>query len=175
MRTEEIKVFQFNELSDSAKETARDRYRRFALDYDWWEHVYEDAERCGLKITGFDTDRHNISGHKEGTCLDIVEAIVKNHGKDCETFKLAEIYSEKIAPLEKQLEALESDDDSLQSDIRKLGDKIIDAEKKFIHDILEEYLSMLRKECDYLLSDESIDEMIQCNEYEFTEDGSRWH
>ena len=35
-------VYQFNELSDRAKERAREWYREGALDYDWWENV------CGI-------------------------------------------------------------------------------------------------------------------------------
>ena len=36
-------VYQFDELSDSAKEKARDWYRLGAMDYEWWDYVYEDA------------------------------------------------------------------------------------------------------------------------------------
>jgi hypothetical protein len=37
--------------------------------------------------------------------------------------------------------------------------------------LLEEYLSTLRKEEEYHLSDEVADEMLVANDYEFTEDG----
>jgi hypothetical protein len=174
MRTEEIKVFQFNELSDSAKETARDRYRRFALDYDWWEHVYEDAERCGLKITGFDTDRHNISGHKEGTCLDIAEAIVKNHGKDCETYTLATAFITDYVPLQSKYESMEGEDDCDYAEYKKVTREIERLEDKFFYAVLQEYLVVLCHEADYLLADEQVDESILANEYEFTESGKRW-
>ena len=45
MRTEIIErtLYQFNELSDKAKEKARDWYREGALDYEWYDSVYEDA------------------------------------------------------------------------------------------------------------------------------------
>ena len=47
-------VFEFEELSDSAKETARDWFREGALDYDWWEYIYEDAatiaEMMGIEL-----------------------------------------------------------------------------------------------------------------------------
>lgn len=42
-RIMETTVFKFDELSDTAKEKARKRFRDGALDYDWWEYVYEDA------------------------------------------------------------------------------------------------------------------------------------
>ena len=39
-------VFFFDELEDDAKEKARDWYRSGALDYEWWDAVYEDAITC---------------------------------------------------------------------------------------------------------------------------------
>lgn len=44
--TIEKTVFDFEELSDSAKSRARDWYREGALDYDWWDSIYEDAATC---------------------------------------------------------------------------------------------------------------------------------
>lgn len=46
-RTVEYTVFKFAELTDKAKEKARDWFREGALDHDWWEHTYEDAVQCG--------------------------------------------------------------------------------------------------------------------------------
>ena len=46
----------------------------------------------------------------------------------------------------------------------------IDAE--FEHTILEDYLSILRKEAEYLESREYAVEGIEANEYEFNEEGS---
>jgi hypothetical protein len=45
MRTATINYYKFDELSDRAKDTARDWWRQGALDYGWWESVYEDAAR----------------------------------------------------------------------------------------------------------------------------------
>lgn len=46
-------IYKFEELSDQAKERARDWWREGALDYDWWDFVYEDAERMG-KLLGIE-------------------------------------------------------------------------------------------------------------------------
>jgi hypothetical protein len=35
--------FDFDELSDKAKEHARDKFREHHLDYNWWEYVYDEA------------------------------------------------------------------------------------------------------------------------------------
>jgi hypothetical protein len=48
---EEKTEFEFSELSDSAKETARNEYRSGDhLWYDWWDCIYEDAVRMGTLI-----------------------------------------------------------------------------------------------------------------------------
>jgi len=53
----EIEVFKYDELSDEAKSVARDWYRQGGLDYEWWDCIYEDAARFGIKIKGFELDR----------------------------------------------------------------------------------------------------------------------
>ena len=45
MRIKETNVYHYDELSDTAKEKAREWYRTGALDYDWWEFIYEDVEQ----------------------------------------------------------------------------------------------------------------------------------
>ncbi len=47
-------VYYFDELSDKAKEKAREWYREGALDYEWWDYVYEDfqerAKELGVEL-----------------------------------------------------------------------------------------------------------------------------
>ena len=52
-------VWFFNELSDRAKEKARDWYREGALDYDWYDSVYEWAEQAG-KYLGIDVNQKPV-------------------------------------------------------------------------------------------------------------------
>jgi len=59
-----------------------------------------------------------------------------------------------------------SDEDCKDEKLDELGEEFTKA-------ILEEYLSMLKKEYEYLTSDEAVKEMIEANEYEFTEKGKR--
>jgi len=51
---EEKTEFEFDELSDKAKERARDKFREHHLDYNWWEYVYDEAsttaELFGMEI-----------------------------------------------------------------------------------------------------------------------------
>lgn len=50
----EVTVYKFNELSDAAKERARDWYRQSAMHDEWWDSVYEGAleaaEALGISI-----------------------------------------------------------------------------------------------------------------------------
>ena len=48
-------VFYFDELDDSAKEKAREWYRDGALDYEWWDGVYDYCQDF-LKYIGFELD-----------------------------------------------------------------------------------------------------------------------
>ena len=56
----EVEVFKYAELSDSAKQRARDWYIE-GMDYEWWEGVYEMAKEDG-KEKGFYIDKINFSG-----------------------------------------------------------------------------------------------------------------
>lgn len=46
-------LYTFDELSDAAKEKAREWYRQDAIDYGWWDGVYETTNTAG-KILGID-------------------------------------------------------------------------------------------------------------------------
>lgn len=49
----ETTVYQIDELSDEARETARDWYRRHGFDYEWYDFAYDDFERI-CAILGID-------------------------------------------------------------------------------------------------------------------------
>ena len=55
LRTKEITTYQFSELSEDAKEKAREWYREVSAHDDWWEFVYEDfttiAGLLGISLT----------------------------------------------------------------------------------------------------------------------------
>jgi len=149
MRIQETKVYKFDELSDKAKDVARDWFREGCFDYDWYRYIYDDAGRIGLRITEFDVDRNTIDGELETTVNEIAANIRKEHGKSCDTYKLA-----------------------LTVDRRKHNDRD-GVVSEFKHVLLEEYLVMLRHEAEYMTSNESVDENIKANEYEFLENGRR--
>lgn len=152
MRTETIEKtwYTFGELSEEAQEHAIEKLWDINVDYEWWECVYEDAREIGLEITGFDLYRNQIGGKLHKSVGEICELIISNHGWNCGTHNLARQYyryrhSAKVERF---------------------------TEEEFKHDLLEEYLSMLRQEREYLTSREAIIETIEVNKYEFDEDGN---
>lgn len=52
----------YDELSDAAKSTARDKFREWVCQDDWWEHIYEDAIACG-KLIGIEVAIHTQGNH----------------------------------------------------------------------------------------------------------------
>jgi hypothetical protein len=58
-RIREDIVYKFSELNDDAKEKAREWYREAALDYDWWDFVFEDAVMVG-RILGIEIDHREV-------------------------------------------------------------------------------------------------------------------
>lgn len=165
--TKEYKVFEYVELSDKAKQKALEQVCEWNIDLDWWDQVYEDAEQVGIKITSFDIDRgNNIEGSIITSVPEVIETILGNHGEQCETYKTAKRYQQALKTLgERPSESDENADDGKWEDERENTDH------EFLNDILEDYLVMLRRDYEYQTSKEALEETIEANELEFTEDG----
>jgi hypothetical protein len=168
MRTETINIYKFDELSDKAKDRARDWWRQGALDNDWWEFLYDDAKQVGLKITSFDTGRsYEIDGDFIGTPEETADKILAEHGDRCGTWAEANAYKKTLAEF---MATAEKDEDG-ELATYALENEREDIGREFLRALLEVYLVMLRSEEEYLLSDAVADELLVVNEYEFTEDG----
>ncbi len=94
MEVIQIEVFEFDELSDAAKDKARAWYAEFALDYEWWDSVYEDAENIGLKITGHGD--HNVQGRFVMSATDTANLILSEYGNSCGTSRSAERFLDDV-------------------------------------------------------------------------------
>ena len=172
------------------------------LDYDWWDSVYEDAAQIA-KILGIDLRQKPVklmgggtrydpciqfsgfSSQGDGACFEGTYAYAKGAAKAVRDY----------APVDKELHAIA---DGLQAVQRRAFYRItagvchrghyshemctdIDVEytsedetvKELLRDFMRWIYRTLEKEYEYLTSDESVDENIRCNEYEFDEDGDR--
>ena len=158
MRTIEITLYKYSELSEAGKQKARESFSDINVVFcDWWGNIYEDASEIGLKINGFDIDRGRyVKADLISSATESIKKVLENHGPDCGTTKTAkcflDLYNE-IAP--------EMRDDDWLSDF----------EGYYLDAMCDCYLSILRDEYEYLTSEEAVAQTIEANEYEFTEDG----
>lgn len=72
MRTMEIKIYEYEELSDKAKQKAREWFARACGRDDWWEFIEKEAENIGIKINSFDIYHQTING-------EIITSAPQNH------------------------------------------------------------------------------------------------
>lgn len=159
MRTIETILYNFDELSETAKQTAISKLWDLNVDHEWWDGICDDASQIGLKISGFDIDRGSyVNGSLNDCMIDTIELIKANHGQTCETYKLAERYENDFLKLDE-----ESDD---------YNDEVEYLENEFLKELCDEYLTILRNEYEYLTSEDSIIEAILANEYEFDVNGN---
>ena len=211
-------VFQFDELSDKAKEKAREWFREGNLEDSWWyESVYEDAERMA-KILGieFDTKPVPLMGggtrHKpviyfsgfwsqgDGACFEGSYAYAKNSAKAIRKEAPAGDDPKSLNPrlhnIADSLAAVQKKNNyKLEARVKHSGhyyhehctrievfrsdEKDVSSEdEETVADALREFMRWiyrsLEAECEYRNSDETVDEDIRANEYEFTEDGRRY-
>lgn len=161
MKTIEVKVYSFSELSDCSQENALKDLWDINHDYDWYAQVYEDAENAGIKITAFDIDTMTIKGKFINGSDDVCERIKKEHGKETETYKIVNEFIKSYSKLIKT--NLNEDNYCDELDFLKSG---------LLNKILGAYLKMLKEDYEYRESKQAIIETIEANEYDFTIDGS---
>ena len=155
MRQLTTTIYEYDELSEEAKATALNALADINLHPDWYECIYDDADRIGLSLTGFDLDHGQIAGRLQGPMRETVEKILTEHGYTCDTYQLALSY---------QLPRPETDEE--EEDYQRQTEEFQQA-------LLEEYFCILRKEYESLGSREQVEDTIRCNGYEFNEHGGQ--
>lgn len=201
MRTEQVSIFKFEELSDAAKEKARAWFRTDYPDYEWWDSVYADAESI-FTILGIDArDRRGKSpaiqfsgfwSQGDGACFEgsysyakgSARAIKRYAPKDEElhriAYELMQVQKRNRYGITAQLTHRDrySHEYSVSIDVDGCDDSSKSSDGETVRDLLRDMMrwiySTLEKEHEYLTSDENVDESIIANEYEFEEDGQRY-
>lgn len=175
MRTiiEETTLYTFEELTEEAQEKAIEGNCYINVEYvDWWDLMYEDAERIGLKITSFDLDRYrHAKGKFLWSALECAESILKEHGENTTTYQTAKEYlADRAALVAKYSDGINleivNEDNEYDFD-----DECDELDQEFLRSLLEDYSILLQNEYEYLTSEEAIKEIFIANEYEFTIDG----
>lgn len=171
MKTIEIKLYQFDELSDEAKQKAIENMSDINVDHDWWDFIYKDATNVELKITDFDISRYSCNANFIDCAKICAEKIMDEYGVTCAIFHTAKNFLIEKANLIKKysdginvLIVAEGKEYNFDQEIDEL-------ENDFLISLCKDYLKILRDEYEYLISKEAIIETIEANEYFFTENG----
>lgn len=168
MKQVTISLYSFDELNEDAKQKAIEKLYNINVDLDWWESTYEDAVNIGLKIKEFDIDRASfVRGEFINSANFTANAIMKEHGKDCETYKTASTFIQAGEDIVTNAKEQGKDGDEEYW----FEDEIEEIEEEFLKSLCEDYRIILQKEYEYLTGKEAIIETIQANEYNFTSDG----
>lgn len=189
MQTMTIETYKYDELSDDAKEKAREWFSKGALDYDWWEYIYDDAKEC-LGMLGFEIDDIQFSGfwsQGDGACFtgswsasNVHSGKLREHAPQDQELGRIGSALRKIARGSKNGSATlthtgrYSHEHSVNIDAGEL--RTMAQEEEFgdlARDAMKWIYGRLQAEYEYQMADEQIAENIRANEYDFTASGSR--
>ena len=190
--------YSFDELDDEAKGKAREWWHGSAsgaLDYDWWDYVYEMATTAG-KCLGIDVEDIQFSGfwsQGDGACFKGSytykkgwrAALKAEFGGDTlgALERIGEALQDIQRPVFYKLEAgvnMNSQYMSVNVDVDDYG--LTDRQwgmrrESDVRDTMRRFAGWiycsLEKEYEYLTSDEVVAENIVANDYLFTEEGER--
>lgn len=168
MKTIEITLYKFEELSSEAQENAINKNSDFNVDFEWWDGTYDDANNVGIKITEFDVDRASYCKGYIADTEQTAHDIIKQHGENCETYKTAAQYLKERDTL---IENWPKDSDGEYENEDDLDDQLDELGEDFEQSILEDYRIILSNEYEYLTSAAAIKEALISNDYDFTAEG----
>ena len=194
-RTIEKTVFKFDELSDAAKEKAREWYRRAGDNDDSYaDHVIEDLKQCA-SIMGIEVDKTYWSGFwSQGDGASFtgsyryakggVKAIKAHASQDKELHRIAQALQDaqrvNFYRLQSSISAggyyshsgtMVADTEDTESRYRDIGAAEDDLLQAF-RDLADWFYTQLESAYEWENADEQVDENICANEYEFDEYGT---
>ena len=179
MREMNVTVYSFDELSEEAQERALNAFRCSNVEFNWWEDSYDTIRAAGkllgLEIDGiyfdadlyciFDAHYRYVRGASAAVCKEFSWADdLHKVAKDLQALQRRHFYSLSCAVTKGR--------SMNYYRCFRFGE---DYECEDLGDILDDFAHwariQLRDEYEYLTSAEAVKEMIEANEYEFTEDG----
>lgn len=201
MRIHTTQVFNFNELSDEAKEKAIENNRDINVDYDnWYDYIYEDTKTIA-GFLGFEVGNIYFTGFAsqgDGACFtgtweskDMkLKDLMEYAPQDEELHRIGKQLSELIPQGEKgfcrithsgryyhefctSFPEVEFLNDA-DEDEHITQEIFSERETELVtlsRDFMRWIYKYLEKEYNYLTADEQVKESIISNEMEFTEDG----
>ena len=195
MRTKQIKIYKFEELSKEAKEKAIENQRNNEgyLDYEWFSYLQEDfieeLNTIGVDCEGFEWDLYRSRDFKaEELNVTDNQKLLKSAGLTkwliinelrADKTEIYDIGLDEYGKADVEFEQKEDYDyeqwsDEEYSDREKEAEEIEDKITEFIKEKFKKFWERLNKDYSYLLSDEGIKNDLEANDYEFNADGTRW-
>lgn len=198
--TKQYEAYEFSELSDSAKDNVRSWFAE-TLDYEWWDFTLDDfvskMDELGIEIDKERGKKNSYMIHFSGfysqgdgasfTAGMNVEKFLKSHKATKEYWLLyTNIIRDNIdlAAYVKEngryfsmigdydLNFYADVTDEKYNKIEKMAGKLAEFFLEKCRDYASDLYRDLENECDYLLSDESIVESCEANEYLFDSRGN---
>jgi len=186
MRTEQIEIYKFEDLSEEAKEKAIEdlRNNEFYLDYKWFDYLYEDFKEelkdKGINCNTFYFDLYRNEFSIDKPYIEDKEKFLKNaigskylimfnlENKEFEVSLSENCYT--------NFEILENEEETNEEyKIRIEQETQINEEADdYLNDLKRDFLNRLNKDYEYLLSDEAIREHIEANEFEYLKNGEQY-
>jgi len=200
-QTDTYNVYSFNELSEQAKEKARDWFREGMFDHDWWDCVYEDAATIAAMLginlkqkpvplmngkTRYDPAIYFTLSYSQGdgACYEGNYAYKRGSVKAIKAYAPTDLELHNIA--QSLFDAQKAHGFRLTASITSHSDSYVRVEvsteagydfsnANVIREPLQDFASWiykrLREEYEYQSADEQVDDTIRANEYEFLKNG----
>ena len=188
MRVLETNIYSFDELSDDAKDRAREWWRDgFLQDSDWHIFTIDDAKEC-LALLGFTVADILYTGfwsQGDGACFtgswsasDVkpVRAMRAHAPKDDTLLRLSRDLN-RLARRDKEAYATLTHRDrychemTIGFDVDAKRDDTRDSLVELARDAMRWVYRQLEEEYEYQTANEQVDDAIRANEYEFTAQG----
>lgn len=188
--TKTVQGYKYSELSESAKEKALQGMYDINTDNEWYDFVYDDAKAIGA-LMGIDIDKIYFSGFSsqgDGACFEgsyaykkgSIKAVRQYAPQDAEILRIAKALADiqkrhfyRLSATVKQsghysheyCTSIELNEDYCFSD------ETNDAIEELLRDFMRWIYKQLNAQYDYLTSRKAIEETIEANDYDFTENG----
>jgi len=156
MRTIEIELYKFAELSEEAQQKTIQELWDINVDYDWWSMAYDSISDSGVTIHGFDLGRaQTIEMRMNNSHLEVANYIISNWGHECEGWKESNVFATAYENAEEDSDEMET----LEGDFHHVLETV------FFHQLEQEY--------EWRQEEEQVKESITANEYEFLKEGGK--
>ena len=169
MKTIEINLYKFDELSEEAQQTAIRSYQTQADYYDWWDNIYRNAKEVGVAIDSFDVYRNYISVSFMLMAHDVANALIFFWGADSDIGEVSQTFIDKREVLYKKYAGDEAS--TYNEKLYEAEDELVD---DFHSDVSDYFRNQLRSELEWLESEEYIRGFLSDMDYDFTEDGKQY-